>query len=158
MCDRKGFRPMELLMLVCRTALLMYSLFLFPLPLYFCKWLWFEIVSLLLYFCCKESEYVLMWNCEVCYEREGFECTLHIAVFLATATQLTIILLALQYYVEYIFKLLIWHFCIFGTFEWIYTNSFFKSRLELVSSWILMQMDDFILTLFLLFLVESIPS
>lgn len=31
-CDGRGFRPMELLMLVCRAALLMYSLFLFPLP------------------------------------------------------------------------------------------------------------------------------
>lgn len=78
-CDGRGFRPMELLMLVCRAKLLMYSLFLFP--LHCCKWLWFEIVSLLLYFCCKESEYVLMWICDVCYEREGFECILHIAVF-----------------------------------------------------------------------------
>lgn len=84
-CDERGFRPIGLLMLVCRSALLMYSLFL--LPLYYCKWLWFEIVSLLLYFCCKESEYVLMWICDVCDEREGFECSLHIAVFLATATQ-----------------------------------------------------------------------
>lgn len=31
-CDEKGFRSTELLMLVCRTELLMYSLFLFPLP------------------------------------------------------------------------------------------------------------------------------
>lgn len=33
-CDETGFTPMELLMLVCRAALLMYSLFLFPLSPY----------------------------------------------------------------------------------------------------------------------------
>lgn len=101
----------------------------------------------------------------MCYEREGFECTLHMAVFFfqPAAEQWNTELSAPRYHVLSIFLN-----CSFGIFAFFFffflghlnestPVSLFNRRLQHTSSLIQLQMDAFILILFLIFLVESVP-
>lgn len=97
-------------------------------------------------FCC-EPVYV--------YKERGFERTLH-RCFCSHGWRWTIGYLHVNtaIWFQYIFELF-WNFVFLGGFEWIYTSPLDTSTSRQMSRWIQLQMDDFILILFLIFLVES---